>query len=142
MHELSIVRYIAKIARGELRSRGSGKLNAIGLRVGALAGVVTDSLEFCFGAVTKDTDLDGCSLVVEHLPVLAKCTDCRHTFEVERFFFVCPECSSGAIEVTQGYELEIAYLEVDEASPTQQLPTRGVHHVNEDSAGEEGPFRE
>ena len=125
-----------------MRSRGIGKLKAIGLRVGALAGVLADSLEFCFGAVTKDTDLDGCSLVVEHLPVLAKCTDCRHTFEVERFFFACPGCGSREVEVTQGYELEIAYLEVDEASSTAQLPTRGVHHVNEDFAGEEGPFRE
>lgn len=114
-----------------MRSRGIGKLNAIGLRVGVLAGVLPDALEFCFGAVTKDTDLDGCKLAIEHLPLIAECTDCNRSFEVERFFFACPECGSGAVKVTQGYELEIAYLEVDDAPLTPEPFTNGVHYANE-----------
>jgi hydrogenase nickel incorporation protein HypA/HybF len=134
MHELSIARTIVETARAERRAQGRGSLKAIGLRIGALAGVVTDSLEFCFEAVTKDTDLEGCSLEVDHLPVRATCSDCGRSFEVEGFIFTCPGCGSGAVDVTQGYELEIAYLEVDDAPPTPELPNQGVYNVNENSA--------
>lgn len=134
MHELSIARSIAETARGESRTRGTGSLKAIGLRIGALAGILVDSLEFCFEAVTKDTDLDGCSLVVERLPVLAECMDCGWSFDVERFLFVCPKCGSGQVQVTQGYELEIAYLEVDDMASTTESSTNGVHYADENPA--------
>ena len=133
MHELSIARSIAETARAELHARKTSSLKSIGLRVGALAGVETDSLEFCFEAVTKDTDLEGCSLEVDHLPVRATCSDCGRSFDVEGFVFTCPGCGSGAVEVTQGYELEIAYLEVDDAPPTPELQNQGIYNVNENS---------
>jgi hydrogenase nickel incorporation protein HypA/HybF len=134
MHELSIAQSIVDTARGELHSHPASTLKEIGLRIGALAGVLTDSLDFCFEAITKGTDLDGCVLAIEHLPVVAECRDCARSFEVEQFFFACPVCNSGAVKVTQGYELEIAYLEVDDAPPgATDFSTNGVHYAEENS---------
>ena len=133
MHELSIAQSIVATAREEWYAREAGAIREIGLRIGALAGILADSLEFCFEAITRNTDLDGCKLSIEHLPLIAECTDCNRSFEVERFFFACPGCGSGAVKVTQGYELEIAYLEVDDAPLTREPLTNGVHYANENS---------
>jgi hydrogenase nickel incorporation protein HypA/HybF len=131
MHELSIAQSIVETARGELHSHNASTLRAIGLRIGALAGVLSDSLVFCFEAITKETDLDGCILAIEHLPVVAECQDCNRTFEVDHFFFACPQCDSGAVKVKQGYELEIAYLEVEDTPTEPKFSTNGVHYAEE-----------
>ena len=135
MHELSIAQSITETARKETSSFPAGSLKEIGLRIGALSGVLVDSLEFCFEAITKGTDLESCRMKVEFLPVVATCETCSKTFEVDHFLFACPECQSGAVEVVQGYELEIAYLEVDDAvAQSEELSDHGVRYVEEDSA--------
>lgn len=134
MHELSIAQSIAETARGEQRSQRIGTLRSIGLRIGALAGILPDSLEFCFDAITKDTDLDGCSLAIEHLPVTAECTRCGRSFEVAAHYFACPGCGSGDVKLTQGFELEITYLEADDPAPAPGSTINGVHHVDKNTA--------
>jgi hydrogenase nickel incorporation protein HypA/HybF len=125
MHELSIAQSILESAKSELiASPELGRLREIGVRVGALSGVLPDSLEFCFDAITRGSDFDGCRMVIEFLPVRARCNDCHESFTVERIAFSCPKCASGSIEIKQGFELEIAYLEVDEE-------TNGVGYVDE-----------
>ena len=116
------------------RNHPDSGLKTIGLRIGALAGILPDSLEFCFEAITKDTDLDGCSLAIDHLPVTAECTDCHRSFEVERFFFTCPAGGSGKVKVTQGYELEIAYLEVDDDTPAPDSSINEAQHADQNPA--------
>ena len=69
MHELSIAQSISEIAKSELRARPLSVLRRIGLRIGGLSGVHAESLQFCFEAIIKGTELEGCTLVIEHLPM-------------------------------------------------------------------------
>ena len=141
MHELAIAQSIVASATQEVARRQVGRLKAIGLRVGALSGVLPDALDFSFEAITAETDLSGCSLAMEILPIIATCSDCADQFEVENFLFACPSCQSGGVRVTQGYELEISYLEVeDPVEPTDDLTQNISNHVSADSAKEESPF--
>lgn len=114
MHELAVAQSIIASAKHELDVRQAGKLKEIGVRIGALSGVLPDALDFSFEAITIETDLEDCVLRIEHLPVIAACADCAEAFEVANFLFACPKCNSGSVKVTQGYELEIAYLEVED----------------------------
>ena len=71
MHELSIVSGIVDAVIESLGSYPGAQVKKVRLRVGALAAVVEDSLQFCYGIATDGTLLAGSSLIVEVLPVLA-----------------------------------------------------------------------
>jgi hydrogenase nickel incorporation protein HypA/HybF len=85
------------------------------LRVGALASVVEDSLQFCFGIATEGTPLEGSKLVVQVLPVVMHCEKCDRDVELEGVqSFRCPVCDAPCSDLRQGRELEIESIEIDE----------------------------
>jgi len=111
MHELSIAQNIIEIVSQEMKSRQLKCVDTIALRIGALTCISPDALEFGFQAATVDTPLESTKLAIERLPVIGKCLSCGCEFEVEEYVFICPECSSRNLDITQGKEVEIAYLE-------------------------------
>jgi len=95
-------------------SRGARVL-AVTLRVGALASVVQDSLEFCYGIATEGTPLEGSRLVVNVLPVVVYCPRCAEDTALEGMqSFRCPRCGEPCAEIRQGRELEIESIEIDQ----------------------------
>ncbi len=115
MHELSIAQSIMETVLEEAgRQAPSARVSVIGLRIGALSGILPDALEFGFDALKKGTPLAGCRLAMEEVPVTARCRACGRDFEVRELMFACPHCSSSSIDVVQGQELDIAYIEVDD----------------------------
>lgn len=86
------------------------------LRIGVLASVVEDSLQFCFGIATEDTPLAGSKLVVRSVPVTVHCEACQRDGELESLQnFRCPHCGAPAADVRGGRELEIESVEIDDA---------------------------
>lgn len=77
-----------------------------------MAGVVVDSLEFCFSAIIAGTPLEGAMLEIERVPIAAHCKACELRFEVEHFAFSCPSCDSTEIELVSGRELEVVEVEL------------------------------
>ena len=114
MHELGIAQSILETARRESAVRQGVAVHTIGLRIGILSGVLPDALSFGFDAMTAGTDMETCQLAIDMVPARGACRDCGMAFEVEEFLFVCPECHSGKVDTLQGFEMEIAYLEIDE----------------------------
>lgn len=88
------------------------RVERLNLRIGKLAAVVEDSLRFCFEIITQETPLEGASLIIEDVPVQARCKGCDHHWTVEGPVFTCPACREGAVEVLSGRELEIISLEL------------------------------
>ena len=123
MHELSIVSSVVESVTEALAalpdsSRGARVLE-VRLRVGALASVVTESLEFCWGIASEGTPLEGSRLVVNVLPVVMHCETCREDVEIEGVqSFRCPRCGEPCSEMRQGRELEIESFEIDEVEET------------------------
>ncbi|MGA3161891.1 MAG: hydrogenase maturation nickel metallochaperone HypA [Terracidiphilus sp.] len=119
MHELSIVTSIVETVTETLAtlpdsSRGARVLE-VRLRVGALASVIPESLEFCWGIASEGTPLEGSRLVVNVLPVVMHCTGCGEDVELEGVqSFRCPKCGEPCSEMRQGRELEIDSIEIDD----------------------------
>ena len=84
------------------------------VKIGKLVAVVPDSLQFCYEALTTGTHLENSELEINIIPILGECNDCGKSFEVESYFFTCPFCESSSVKITQGQELNISELEVDE----------------------------
>lgn len=116
MHELSIVHGIVEAASDAARRSNALRVTAVHLRVGKLAGVVTDALLFSYDISTQGTLLEGSRLIVEELPVVIYCAPCNAERElpgIQRFR--CPVCDTPSASIRQGKELEIESIEIDVA---------------------------
>jgi len=89
------------------------------VRVGPLAGIVPDSLDFCFDAIVTGTPLSRARLDIEKTLVKARCSGCGAGFEVEGTLFLCSRCGSADIEVVSGTELQV--VEIEMADPQAEL---------------------
>ena len=119
MHELSICHGIIEVARSTLDGlpRPLPCVSRITVRIGRLTAVVPDSLRYYFGLLTPGTVLEGASLVIEEIPIRARCAHCTASFEIESLSFTCPLCGSGFIELSSGRELQVVSLETAEEVP-------------------------
>jgi hydrogenase nickel incorporation protein HypA/HybF len=115
MHELSIAMSIVEMAEEESDQRGGARVNAVHLKLGALAGVVKDALVSCYELACEGTDLQGSRLVVEEIPVEVYCPKCLAPRTLESVqWFVCPACKSPVSQVIHGRELQVFALELQQ----------------------------
>jgi len=121
MHELSIVASIVDTVTESVAGYPGARVVEVRLRVGALASVVVDSLEFCWGIATEGTALEGARLVVKSLPVVMHCVPCGADVELEGVqSFRCPKCGEPCFDLRQGRELEIEAIEIDEMDEVEE----------------------
>jgi hydrogenase nickel incorporation protein HypA/HybF len=113
MHELSIALGIVDVAAEEA-ARQRGRAVAVHLRLGALSGVVKEALVSAYGLAREGTPLEGAELVVEEVPIVARCpscaAECRPASALE---LCCPACGTPTPEILRGRELEVVALEIE-----------------------------
>ena len=115
MHELSVALSILEVAGEEAASRGAGRVAAVHLKVGPLAGVVPAALRSAWPLACDRTPLAGCRLVIEEAPVLARCDACRADRPVVSIQDLrCADCGTPASQLVGGRELEVTALEISE----------------------------
>lgn len=113
MHEMAIAEGILSIALEYAKKEEAGKVSEIGLRLGEMSGVVTESLEFGFEMLSQGTLAEGAALHIKKIPLMGRCTKCGQEFHVEHYDFWCPACKDGVLEIVSGREMQVEYLEVD-----------------------------
>jgi len=86
----------------------------VGIRIGELVAVDPSALQFCFEALTRETDLESLQLDIQICPRRHRCLDCSAEFIVKDYNWQCPRCESLRSECLSGDELDLAYLEVEE----------------------------
>jgi hydrogenase nickel incorporation protein HypA/HybF len=116
MHELSIAQGILDIIRENIPQGDGAKVKVVRLRIGAMAGVVPDSLDFCFSAITQGTPMERAALEIEHIPLTAHCLGCGKDSEIEPTLFACPLCGGLDLTVLTGRELQVREIEIDDMS--------------------------
>ena len=123
MHELSIVSSIVDSVTESLKAYPGARVLEVRLRVGALAAVIEDSLQFCWGIATDGSELAGTRLVVNTVPVTVHCAACGVDGELKSLqSFRCPSCSEPATDVRGGRELEIESIEIEDAAqPAEEV---------------------
>jgi hydrogenase nickel incorporation protein HypA/HybF len=113
MHELSIAMSIIEMAGEEADQRGGARVNAVYLKVGALAGVVGQTLLSAWELACEGTGLQGSRLVIEEVPVVVYCPRCLAPRTLDSIqWFACPDCKSPVSEVINGRELQVVALEI------------------------------
>jgi len=121
MHEMSVaLAVIDQVETAAAQTGDVGAVRSVRLRVGELAGVVPDSLAFCFELACAGTLLEGAELVLEPVPGRARCTPCAHEWAVGMPPRLnCPECNGPDAELLSGRELQIAAVQWADGDPTR-----------------------
>lgn len=120
MHEMSVaLAVIDQVETAAAQTSDVTAVRSVRLKVGELAGVVPDSLAFCFELACAGTLLEGAELVTEPVPGRARCTPCAHEWAVGMPpRLTCPECDGADVELISGRELRIADVRWEGGDPT------------------------
>ena len=108
MHEMSITQSIVAAVADKLPDV---RVVGVRLEIGTLAGVVVDSVRFCFDLVTEGTNLAGARLRIDQPGGRFRCRACSAEFDHDDLLAVC-ECGSVDVAVLAGTELRIKSVEV------------------------------
>jgi hydrogenase nickel incorporation protein HypA/HybF len=113
MHELSIAISIIELATEEAERRGGVQVDAVHLKLGSLSGVVKDALLFSYEMACEGTMLEGSRLIIEEVPTVVYCPECRvETKPLSFSHLCCPVCESPTPEILSGRELEVVAMEI------------------------------
>ena len=108
MHELAITESLVEAVREHV---GAQRVTRVVIEVGALSGVVPDSVLFCFDLCAQGTPLEGSKLEIVEIRGRASCRSCSEVFDMEDAVGLCA-CGSADVELLRGRELRIREVEV------------------------------
>ena len=119
MHELAITEGVVDAVTERLPD---ARITCVRLEIGALSGVVADSVRFCFDLVTEGTNLEGARLEIIETAARCRCLACGRDFEPDGPIALCP-CGSAEVTVLAGQELKIASVQVEPGETTPPDPS-------------------
>jgi len=108
VHELAITEGVVVAVTERLPL---AKVTLVRLEIGALSGVVADSVRFCWDLVAEGTNLEGASLEIVQTPAKCRCRSCGTVFAPEEPILLC-QCGSADVAVESGADLRILSVKV------------------------------
>ncbi|MCA9128364.1 MAG: hydrogenase maturation nickel metallochaperone HypA [Planctomycetales bacterium] len=121
MHEFSLVQLlIAQAVRAAAPAKPES-IRMIHVALGPLTGVEPVLVQQAFESLKASTALNTCELEILEQPLTAVCLECGADFEINNFVFRCANCNCDRIQITQGDELRLVSLQVEEQATTQML---------------------
>jgi hydrogenase nickel incorporation protein HypA/HybF len=117
MHEVSIALNLLDIVEKKCREEGYQEVESVRVRVGKASSVQPEAFSFAFEVVKKNTLARNARFTIDLVPLGGTCSACGNRFETEEAYILeCPSCGSSSLQITQGYELEVVEMEVNESS--------------------------
>lgn len=129
MHELSVTQSLLDLALQEGRAAGAHQITALDVRVGALTGIVPDSVTFYFEMLSEGTIAEGAELRFEKVFPKARCRECGQQMPLDvssdeqtRFSYawleaftelVCAQCGGDDFELAGGHEFALVSIEIE-----------------------------
>jgi hydrogenase nickel incorporation protein HypA/HybF len=120
VHELSIAQNIVDIVHQYVPENDCRTVKAVKIQVGTMAGIVADSLEFCFSAINAGTLLAGAALEIERVPFTIECSSCNEISTNDAGTLQCPACGGMETRVLSGTEMNVLEIELHD-EPVEAL---------------------
>lgn len=119
MHEVSIAMSLVDAVTEQASAEHADKIISVHVRIGAMAGVVKDSLQFAWDLTTEGTVVQGARLIIEEVPLTVFCPQCDAPKTIEGHpILQCPQCGTLTPTILSGRELQLIAMEVPDAVPT------------------------
>lgn len=123
MHEMSIAVDLIATIEDVARQNGAARVNRALVEVGALSGVVPDALSFAFEIARKGTVANDCTLIIDEIPLWARCASCGWEGEIEPLNPLCPSCQQVSMEVLKGRDMRLVTIDIDEDMAEERGPS-------------------
>lgn len=124
MHEQSLVRSLLKQVELLRCEHDGDSVSEVRVEKGPLSGVESLLLSSAFELLSTGTAAEDATLVIDEVPLMAKCKSCGREFEINNFVFRCPFCS-GSVKVTRGDEFHLISVSFSD-EPTKNERDPGV----------------
>ncbi len=111
MHELSLMESVVSIVEETARQHHFTSIKTIRIVLGEITAASPQAMEAAFEAWEDEPLFSNTKLEFERLPIAATCTACNHQFHPDMYCFQCPICGSTNVEMGQGQEFYIDYIE-------------------------------
>jgi hydrogenase nickel incorporation protein HypA/HybF len=114
MHEYSIVQTLIEQCEIQARQHGASRILSLEVKVGVLSGVEPQLLETAFETFRQQSPLCGeAQMTLQIQPVEVFCRACGRHSVLQQHHYVCPQCASQAIDITDGDGLFLMQLEME-----------------------------
>ncbi len=113
MHEYPFVQSILQITLEHAKKAGAKRVLALHLVIGQMSSIVDDSVQFYWDILSKGTIAEGAELHFHRIPVVYRCWDCGHTYQLDGEHLACPQCGSLRVQLVQGDEFRLESIEVE-----------------------------
>jgi hydrogenase nickel incorporation protein HypA/HybF len=110
---MSLMSSIFEIINDTVKVHQPKKVTKVTLKVGELTNALPEALEMAFEVFARESIVEGAELEILRIPIKVHCVECGQDSIVEERRFVCSNCESIAVSVTEGRELQIDSLEVE-----------------------------
>jgi hydrogenase nickel incorporation protein HypA/HybF len=112
MHELSLMEAVREQVLEQARRHGAHRIDVITLRIGSLAGVEPEALQFACEVVMAGSIAANARLQIEPVPAAAFCDRCQGEFTLGDGLWECPRCGGLSRQLRRGRELQLASLQL------------------------------
>ena len=113
MHELGVVFHIIRDLEKVAAANGVVKINKVTLQLGEVSTVIPHYLTDCWKwASAKQALTDGTELIIETIPAVTWCDDCKKEYGTVEHGRTCPYCGGGNTWLLRGNEFMIKDIEV------------------------------
>lgn len=113
MHEMSLAEGILQLVEEAAQREGFGRVMAVWLEIGELAGVEVEAMKFCFDVVVKGSLADGARLEIVATPGSGWCMRCAAEVPMHEALAACSRCGEFPLRVTGGTEMRVKEIEVE-----------------------------
>jgi hydrogenase nickel incorporation protein HypA/HybF len=114
VHELSLALGILDSITEQAARHHVERVSAVHLRVGAMSGIVRDSLRFSWELACANTVAAGSRLDIEEVPLAVFCDACGQEKTLEQIILRCPTCGAATPRILRGREMQIVAMEVSD----------------------------
>ncbi len=125
MHDVAAAQQIAATVLQTANEQEAELVRRIEIALGAMTMIDAEQLEFWLKQGLRGTVADDATIVIEQMPLRARCRSCKYEGEIEvpddpiyhlmPFVPTCPECGADQLEVLGGAECVVRSIRVSDA---------------------------
>ena len=113
MHELGVVFHVIKIVEEVVAENELTQVSSVTLELGEVSTVIESYLQdaWKWAVLKRSEHMKEARLIVEKIPALTYCTNCKQKYGTVEHGKICPHCGSEDTYLVQGNEFSIKEIE-------------------------------
>jgi hydrogenase nickel incorporation protein HypA/HybF len=115
MHELAICQSLIEQVEQIAEERAARSVTSITIGMGPLSGVEVQLLKNAYPVASAGTVAEDAELIIQHLPVRVKCSQCGSESDALPNKLTCKQCGDWRTTLISGDEMMLMSMELEKA---------------------------